>query len=191
MDHLLLIRHGITDANEQLLLAGRTDVPINENGRKKLLELKAAGGYPDISNYHVFTSGLKRTEQTLEVLFGDVPHTAMPEFLEIDFGDFEMKSYSEMNNFRGLTDNTDYSSEEVQIPGGESTTDVAKRVASGLAKLKELDGDCLVVCHGGAIFALMNLIYPGEKTLFEWSPEGGHGYMLDFTGEKVTYKNVP
>ncbi len=83
-----LIRHGKTIANEQWLYCGQTDVPLTESGIEELKEKKERGGYPDIEGFKVYTSGLKRTEQTLEILFGDVEHTALPEMMEINYGDF-------------------------------------------------------------------------------------------------------
>jgi alpha-ribazole phosphatase len=39
---------------------------------------------------------MRRTEQTLKILFGDVPHKINERFREVDFGVFEMKSYESL-----------------------------------------------------------------------------------------------
>ena len=45
-----------------------------------------------------YTSGLLRTEQTLEAIYGPVAHQQLPGLREMNFGDFEMKSYQELKD---------------------------------------------------------------------------------------------
>ena len=85
---ILLLRHGITEANEKHLYCGSTDLPLSPAGRAALRrqEMPAPGT-------RFITSGMRRCNETLEALFGTVPYEIEPDFREIDFGDFEMKSY--------------------------------------------------------------------------------------------------
>ncbi len=66
MNVLHLIRHSLTDANEKRLYYGSSDIPLSENGVRRVLEHAAAGGYPSIEGLDVVTSGMLRSEQTLE-----------------------------------------------------------------------------------------------------------------------------
>jgi alpha-ribazole phosphatase len=76
MMHIHLIRHGKTTANEQKLYCGATNIPLSDNGITELLELKEQGVYPkDVAIY--FTSGLLRTGQTLDLLYGMVHRKAL------------------------------------------------------------------------------------------------------------------
>ena len=68
MSTVYLIRHGMTEANEKHLYCGSTDLPLSEAGIAALREL-----HYDIQNARFLTSGMRRTEQTLELLFGSVP----------------------------------------------------------------------------------------------------------------------
>ena len=52
----------------------------------------------DIKNVRFLTSGMKRTNETLHILFGDVPYEEDPRFREVDFGIFEMRGYEELRN---------------------------------------------------------------------------------------------
>ena len=54
---LLLIRHGMTEANERRLYCGATDLPLTAAGREALLRQKARGVYPDISGMRRISSG--------------------------------------------------------------------------------------------------------------------------------------
>ena len=88
-----LIRHGKTEANEKHLYCGSTDLPLSEGGRKELSQL-----HYEIKNARFLTSGMKRTNETLKILFGDVPYEEDPRFREVDFGVFEMHSYEELKD---------------------------------------------------------------------------------------------
>ncbi|MBQ7537552.1 MAG: histidine phosphatase family protein [Treponema sp.] len=138
---IFLFRHGKTEANEKHLYCGKSDLPLSQKGEAELRAKSQAASslnappasrgssiYPDISHCKIFTSGLKRTSQSLGILYPEiilqqvwVPATSFekksespskdelfseiviePSFREIDFGDFEMKSYEE------LKDNPEY-----------------------------------------------------------------------------------
>ena len=93
MRRLTLIRHGLTEGNVRRWYYGALDLPLCEAGADALREAAAAGLYPPIGQAKILTSGLLRTEQTLRLLYGDVPHEVWPELREISFGIFEGKSY--------------------------------------------------------------------------------------------------
>ena len=88
-----LIRHGRTEANEKWLYCGSTDLPLSEKGREEL-----GGMHYDISGVRFLTSGMKRTNETLKLLFGDVDYEVDSRFREVDFGIFEMRSYYEVKD---------------------------------------------------------------------------------------------
>ena len=86
---IFLIRHGRTLANEQHLYCGSTDLPLSRAGREALANRPPI----DVGTAHFITSGMRRCNETLAILFGDVPYEVVRDFREIDFGAFEMKSY--------------------------------------------------------------------------------------------------
>ena len=86
---VFLIRHGRTLANEQHLYCGSTDLPLSRAGREALANRPPI----DVGTAHFITSGMRRCNETLAILFGDVPYEVVRDFREIDFGAFEMKSY--------------------------------------------------------------------------------------------------
>ena len=85
---IILVRHGRTIANEEHLYCGRTDLPLSEKGRRELVELAPLyAGYctPGTSFY---TSGMKRTDETLRILFGETDFHREAGLRELDFGAF-------------------------------------------------------------------------------------------------------
>ena len=181
MSTLYLIRHGKTEANLQHRYCGSTDLPLSEIGRRELSEL-----HYGIKDVRFVISGMRRTEETLKLLFGDVEYETEPAFKEIDFGVFEMGCYEE------LKDREDYrawlTGDNMRNvpPGGESGEQMTQRVLRALPQL--LDRDTVLITHGGVIAAIMDSLFPQEgKTRYEWQPVPGHGYAV--TGK--TYRTIP
>ena len=177
---IYLIRHGKTAANEQHLYCGSTDLNLSPAGLEALKTLNY-----EVGKCQFVTSGMLRTEQTLSALFGDVPHEVEPDFREIDFGAFEMKSYEQ------LKDNPDYQAwltgdnQANTPPGGESGNAMTQRA---LTAYQALSQDTVVITHGGVIAAIMESLFPQEgKNRYQWQPKPGHGYKITDN----TYISIP
>lgn len=198
-----LIRHGITEGNQKRLYYGAADIPLAEEGIERLKSLIEQGIYPEISEGDFYTTGMIRTEQTLAILYGEVPHSQIEELKEMSFGDFEMKSSEELKEVPEFAKWAEDKTGELESPGGESFGGFARRISGGLKiligkhRLKELsvrhsgkDAISTMVCHGGTISSIMAELFPGEKEhFFQWIPDPGHGYTLEMQdGEIVSYE---
>ena len=175
MSTIYLIRHGKTQANLDHLYCGSTDLPLSEPGRAEL-----KGLHYDISGAAFVTSGMRRTNETLELLFGPVPHAEDPGLREMDFGAFEMKGYEQ------LKDQADYQAwitgdnEANVTPGGESGSRMCARVLQAFSRWQQENRDLVIVTHGGVIAAIMASLFPEEgKNRYQWQPKPGCGYRLD------------
>ena len=171
---LTLLRHGETDGSRRDLYYGAADIPALPESLAALHENAAA--YPRAKRY--YTSGLLRTEQTLAALYGDVPHVQLPGLREMDFGDFEMKSYQELKDTAAyqawITD-----VEHNVCPNGESAPQV---LASG--------EDAVCVVHGGVTAGLMMTWFGGGR--YDYSVKPGTGFTVTFRdGKPVSYERVP
>lgn len=176
MSRLYLIRHGRTEANEKKLYCGITDLPLSDSGICELQQIH----YQIPSDCLFLTSGMKRTEQTLQILFGDVIHIQDERFREINFGLFEMKGYEE------LKDHIDYqqwlTGDNIKNipPGGESGEQMFFRVQKAVHELLKQSQNIVVITHGGVIAAIMSYLFPlEEKNRYEWQPQPGHGYVIE------------
>ncbi len=182
---LILIRHGKTAANEKHLYCGATDLPLSESGRKALEARKTEGVLPSLGGIRVLTSGLRRCEETLAILYGDIPHKAEPRFREIDFGAFEMHSYEELKNDPAYAAWITGDNEANRTPGGESGNDMTARVLEALREMLADGRDAALVTHGGVIAAIMTELFPeAGKNRYEWQPAPGGGYTVD-TGART------
>ena len=86
---LYIIRHGKTDWNVLHKLQGRTDVPLNEEGRQ--MAEAAREEYRDVHFDVCFCSPLVRARETAEILLRgrDVPILTDERLAEMSFGSYE------------------------------------------------------------------------------------------------------
>ncbi len=173
---IYLIRHGKTFANENHLYCGSSDISLSENGKNELKMLK----YPVLENAVYITSGMKRTNETLQLLFGDVKFCTDENLKEIDFGDFELKSYEQLKTDDRYIKWISGDNNKNIAPNGESGSQMSKRVIKAFEKIADRNKNAVVVTHGGVIAAIMAYLFPDEeKNMYQWQPKPGHGYIIE------------
>lgn len=198
-----LIRHGITVGNKNRLFYGASDIELAEEGIEALMQQTADGLYPLDEEGDFYTSGMKRTEHTMELIYGKREHEIIPEFREVNCGIYEMKSFKELKGDEAFEAWMADSTGETVPEGGESIAQFNERVQEGWKQLKDKHSlkelsvrhkggpaTSTVVCHGGVICAILNENFPGEHdNFFKWMPDPGHGYTLTMEyGEIVSYE---
>ncbi len=193
---LHLIRHGDTEGTERRLYYGRTDLPLSPAGAETLRQRRLSGDYPTATPGRIYTTGMTRTEETLALLYGDLPHGVLPQLREVNLGIFEMRSHQEMTGEPEYEKWISGDYLENIPPGGESFAQFSRRVLAGLdALLESLEGDgdedIIIVCHGGTIAMIMMHFFPREeKTTYDWIPNPGEGFTV-LMGEAPTYYQLP
>ena len=195
--YIYFIRHGITEGNQKKWFYGSVDIPLVEEGVLELNALKEKGIYPNGKDANYYTSGMTRTEQTLKLLYGDVEHMVIPELREMNFGDYECKTYDDLKDddaFNRFAYNNDL---EYVFPNGESKRIFATRVYKGLSKLiddhiRNEDLESIVIAHGGVITASLDRLFPNEcKNMWDWMPKPGRGYKVYFEkGTPSEYEEI-
>ena len=190
---LHLLRHGQTMANITYTYAGVSDTPLSEEGIELLKKQREAGGYPDITGLDVYTSGLSRTEKTLELLYGQVDHTVDKDFIEMNFGEFEGKTYDELKDTEAYQAWVTSDHMVNRCPGGENGSDVVERILRAVDRIAQQGRDALVVCHGGVIALFFLHFFPDTgMNWYEIQPANGEGYTFELDGSKaVSYTRIP
>lgn len=182
----ILVRHGKTEYNERRQYCGALDPDLSDLGRQEL-EGSAIRAYleehtPDM----VFCSPMQRTLQTAAILLDgrDVPLVAVPELREIDFGDFEGRSYEDMKDDPAYTAWLDTNCEG-PIPGGDFPDAFRDDVEVCFESLLETCRTerverALVVSHGGVLGTILERFAEPEKHWYEYHfPCGGFAVLKD------------
>jgi len=154
---LYLVRHGETEHNRTGIGLGRSDVPLNDAGRRQagLLRDRLA----DVAFDAAFASPLVRAAETARIVVGErVPVVRHPDLIELDVGETEGLPFPEMRE-RYVDFLEQWRGPEGHLaimPGGERLADVDERVASFLADLgAPTDANVLVVSHNFVIKTLI------------------------------------
>ncbi len=182
----ILVRHGKTEYNERRQYCGALDPDLSDLGRQEL-EGSAIRAYleehtPDM----VFCSPMRRTLQTAAILLDgrDVPLVAVPELREIDFGDFEGRSYKDMKDDPAYTAWLDTNCEG-PIPGGDFPESFRDDVEVCFESLMETCRTerverALIVSHGGVLGTILERFAEPEKHWYEYHfPCGGFAVLKD------------
>ncbi len=178
---LTLLRHGITEGNHNNLCYGSTDLPLLPEGIAALREAAQTKHYPKAEHY--YTSGMRRTEQTLEMLYGKVPHEVLPGLREIDCGELEMQPFDALEELPEFRSWMHDATGDTPVPGGESFRQVLERGLEELNKLIAQDEDAVCVMHGGIMGLILDHWFPG-KPFGYYVPHPGSGYQVTVTAGK-------
>ena len=187
-----LIRHGITEGNKRRLYYGSTDLPLAPEGIEALKKRREAGIYPDEQGFRLITSGLSRTKQTLFEIYGKEPDISDKRLNEVNFGDFEMKSYDELKDIPEYQLWISGDNWHNYCPNGESGAIMFTRAK--IAMDEYCKSDCIIICHGGIISSLMQEYFPdahGREHFYKWQPRPCEGYKVVFDdGKPIEYSEI-
>lgn len=175
-----ILRHGRTDANENGLYIGKTDLPLSENGKQELIEKYEMHEYPKVQK--VYTSPLERAVQSAEILFPDRETVIVDDLREMDFGVFEGISAFELveldsykNWLKGGLDNAP--------PNGESLRNMMVRCFTALNSIildmmSEGVTHAGVVTHSGILMNMMSCFGLPKMKPMEFTCDPGEGYEI-------------
>jgi alpha-ribazole phosphatase len=165
MTQLYLVRHGITQMNEDGKLQGQSDLPLNRVGQRQAQALAAR--LAQVPFDRVIASDLQRAMQTAQIIAdrqaADRHHLAVeaePCLRELHFGDWEGLSYKTLQEqFPQELVKWQADPYGFAPPGGESLGKLAQRVSDfyqNLASYRD-QANLLVVAHGGPLQVLLCL----------------------------------
>ena len=172
--HLLLLRHGQTDANATGVLQGHQPTPLNALGHRQAARLAARVAEHRPRVRAVVSSDLRRAAETahpvgvacgLQLVFD-------PAWRERGFGELEGKSVGERETWRAAHGDT-------HPPGGESVVAFRARVKAALESVARDYagvGTVAVVTHCGPIGVILRMLSDGTI------PASGDNGALDLGG---------
>jgi broad specificity phosphatase PhoE/ribonuclease HI len=177
---IILVRHGETPLTSQGRYSGRGDVPLTDEGEAQAMA--AAGRVAGISRdiAAVLSSPLSRCTRTAQLIAdeaGGLPVTIMDDLIECDFGQWEAKTFAEVQERWPAEMSAWLASTSVAPPGGESFQAVAKRVRGALATV--------LSAYPGKVVVLVSHVSPIKLILRDALAAGDaflHRLFLDAAG---------
>lgn len=187
--NLIMIRHGISEANEKHRMVGWTDVDLSPRGVAELESYRDTVQYPAAERF--YSSDLLRARRTFEILFGDrFPlYEATEKLRENYYGIHEDCEVP-------IPSRTYFSTWLEQIPQGgeEMLKDFENRIYSAIKEIVkncEADGlkSCAVVSHAGVIRILLILLQrrPYSDFMKIWAANG-LGFSLRLSWQRGELK---
>ena len=183
MVEIFVVRHAVTDWNEEKRFQGHSDIPINKAGREEIQRYKLPLEWEEAL---LLASPLNRAQETAELLSGKEP-IIEPELIEMNWGRWEGRRYDQLakelgdelkqNEDRGL----DFRPEE-----GESPREVCERLTRWFKNLtKGENKKIVIVTHKGVIRAMMALAFNWDmmgKAPAKLQRYAGHHFLIKEDG---------
>jgi broad specificity phosphatase PhoE len=120
---LVLIRHGETHWSRRRRHTGRTDIPLDDDGRTRAAALRPlVAALPGIETATIWVSPLRRARDTAELAGLSDRAQVCDDLLEWDYGVYEGRTTSEIR-----TEVPGWTVWNSEVPGGETLDDVAAR----------------------------------------------------------------
>ena len=169
---VLLLRHAATAGNLQHRYIGTTDEPLSPEGKESLAALHFPK--PEL----LVCSPLRRCIETAAIVFPGEPYLTEPDFRECDFGDFEGKSYADLNGdprYQAWID----SGGMLPFPHGEAPADFQSRCTSAFSELLQQHPDIrymALVVHGGTIMSILSARLGGDYYDYQL-PNAGYEWL--------------
>ncbi|MFH1667464.1 MAG: class I tRNA ligase family protein [Candidatus Komeilibacteria bacterium] len=176
---LVLTRHALTDWNQDEIIQGKTEMPLDEssidNLKTKLTIFRDQGF--DL----IICSPMMRARQTAEIINEElnIPIVIEESLRERDYGVFEGKKVSEIKK-----DYPEYYKDKINYKIGQAETynDLSIRAKEFLGKvIKEYPNKKILVISHNAMVRTFNMVMGGEKDIKKLSD-----YKLPF-GEVANY----
>ena len=182
-----MVRHGQTDFNLKNIVQGSgVDTDLNEKGRAQAAAFFEK--YKDVPFDKVYTSALKRSQQSVEkFLDRGIAHEALAGLNEISWGTKEghRVTATEDEYYHFMIKQWQLGNTTLKIEKGESPEDVVERMKPAVDHImrQEHERTVLICMHGRAIRILLcHLLNYPLKSMDLFEHENLCLYILNHTG---------
>jgi probable phosphoglycerate mutase len=158
--HILILRHGQTDANAGGMLQGHLPLPLNRAGTKQanLLASRLAAYSPAVEA--IISSDLPRATQTAAPIAAacGLSMTTDPAWRERSFGLLEGKPIGDRRMW-------EVAAGEFDPPGAEPSVELFERVRGALVSIPQRYAEhqlIAVVTHGGPVRCILKMLSDGR-----------------------------
>lgn len=185
---VLLIRHGKTAGNIAKRYVGSTDEPLCEEG---IAHAHLSG--KDTNTTALYVSPMKRALETAQIKFPNAQMTVCADLREMDFGDFEGWTATELEHDSAYTKWLE-SECTLRCPNGERMDEFADRICRAFdAIVSECidNGDerLVIVAHGGSIMSILSRYGKPGRRYYDWYVDNCSGYRAQL--DEASWESEP
>ncbi len=189
MTEIILARHGETEWNVGEIFRGRTDVELNETGRKQAELL--AEYLRSVNIEAVYSSPLKRALRTAEIVadYQRLEVKIAHGLVDFDFGRWQGLTRQEVKEkYKELYINWTTHPDKVKMPAGENLDDVRKRAIGVLDEVmaQKYEGTVVFVAHRVVNKVLICALLGLDNSHF-WNIRQDTGGITTFTYENERF----
>ncbi|UCB42443.1 MAG: histidine phosphatase family protein [Dehalococcoidales bacterium] len=158
MAKLLLMRHGLTEFNQDRRFMGHSDIELSTTGRQQAEKLRDYLADEKIDA--VYSSDLKRAVEMAEIVCEGrgLDIVTCPELRECNYGTCEGLTFSEINDsYPHVAERCINFTLELEFPEGECFVDFFERTSHFIERLKEHrpSETVLISAHDGPLKILL------------------------------------
>ena len=181
---LILVRHGEPVAAAHGRCYGKLDVGLSADGKRQIEQTREF-----LQNFElaaVYVSPRQRAVESAKIIARDkqISFVISENLAEIDFGDFEGKTYAELEiEFPAIFKKWMETPTEVEFPNGESFTQMQTRVLRETEKiLQNHDRETIAfVSHGGVNrIILAHFLKIPNAAVFRFAQDYANANVIDF-----------
>ncbi len=157
---IYIIRHGKTDLNTKMLMQGRSDHPLNEEGEEQARAAAKRFADMGIKIDKVYTSPLVRAVRTAEIIAPEAEKVVDERLIEMDYGPYEGMDLNDP-----APEVMEFFMDFVNVPapeGMEPLPDVVSRMGEFLEDIAEeaQDRNILISTHAIAMKGALEYLTP-------------------------------
>lgn len=149
---IYLIRHTTPDIPKGICY-GQTDLGVAETFEKELADIIQ---YLPDNIQNVYSSPLERCSKLAKVLFPEHVIQFKKEFMELDFGLWEMQRWNDIPQMEIQHWMEDFV--HAQTPGGESYLQLNERVVNCFEWIASQAKPTVIITHGGVLRSILSYI---------------------------------
>lgn len=173
---LIFVRHGATRGNEEGRYIGRTDLPLSGCGARALekVALEPVCG--------LYASPMLRCVESARILFPGAEPCLVDGFREMDFGEFEGRTWRELTREAAFQAYID-SGGALPFPGGESRAAFCARCVRAYDRLcADMPPRAAIVAHGGTLMAILSSRARPARDYFDYRIGCGGAFVCEREG---------
>lgn len=158
MSRLLLVRHGLTEYNEDRRFMGYSDIELSAAGQRQAERLRDYLADEKIDA--AYSSDLKRTMEMAEIIIAErkININPCPELRECDYGNCEGLTFGEISSrYPRVAEMCIDFTLELSFPEGECFTDFFERTSRFIERLSRhgREETVLISSHSGPLKILL------------------------------------